>query len=164
MIFQSKDFYVSLVENKDIQEVLEMYNSNEKFLINHMDKNKVTNEWLVQELKSMKDIGFHSYKLVESNTERIIGIVDLRIGKEAYLSLLMIHGDFQGKGLGNIIFKGIEKYIKSLKSKSIRIDVVTNYDNSVLKFWINNGFTKIKDVELNWTGKVLPAVAMKKFL
>lgn len=164
MVFQSKNFYVSLVENKDIKEVLAVYNSNYKFLINHMEKNKVTNEWLRQEFKSMKNHGFYCYKVVNRETERIVGIVDLKMEEEAYLSLLMIHSDFRGKGLGNMIFQGFEEYIKSLKCKSIRIDVVTNYDNSVLNFWINNGFTKIKDVELNWTGKVLPAVVMKKFL
>lgn len=164
MVFQSKDFYAKLVENKDIKEVLEVYNSNAHFLINHMDRNKVTSEWILQEFENMRDIGFHSYKFVEIRTGKIIGIVDFKVDDETYLSLLMIHSDFQGKGFGKLIFQEIEEYAKSLKSKCIRIDVVTNYDNSVLNFWVNNGFVKFKDVELNWTGKVLPAVTMKKFL
>ncbi|WP_268064106.1 hypothetical protein [Clostridium sp. CF011] len=40
----------------------------------------------------------------------------------------------------------------------MRIDVVTNYDDTVLDFWVKNGFDKFKDVELNWTGKILPAL------
>lgn len=31
MVFLSKDFYVNLIENKDIEEVLEVYNSNDHF-------------------------------------------------------------------------------------------------------------------------------------
>ena len=74
----------------------------------------------------------------------------------------MIHNDFRGKGFGKLIFQGFEEYVKSLKSKCI--DVVTNYDHSVLDFWIKNGFIKFKDIELNWAGKRLPAVTMKKNL
>lgn len=164
MIIQSKGFYIDLVSNNDVKEVLEVYNSNENFLMHHMDMNKVTSKWLLEELENMRDIGFCSCKIVENCTGKIIGIIDFMIADETYLSLLMINSAFQGKGFGKLIFQGFEEYVKSLKSKCIKIDVVTNYDNSVLDFWINNGFIKIKDVELNWTGKVLTAVTMKKFL
>ncbi|MBX4269602.1 hypothetical protein K2181_09980 [Clostridium estertheticum] len=60
------------------------------------------------------------------------------------------------------MYKVLEKYVKEAKSKCMRIDLVTNYDNAVLNFWVKNGFNKIKDVELEWTGKILPAVIMKK--
>jgi len=63
---------------------------------------------------------------------------------------------------GKQIFRAFEEYAKSLKSKCIRIDVVTNYDNSVFDFWVRNGFVKFKHVELNWTGKTLPAIIMKR--
>ena len=65
----------------------------------------------------------------------------------------MIHKGFSRKWPWDIIYQGFEEYIKSLKSKSIRIDVVTNYDSSVLKFWTHNGFVKLKNIELNWAGK-----------
>ena len=164
MIFQSKGFYIDLVSNNDVKEVLEVYNSNENFLMHHMDMNKVTSKWIIEELESMRDIGFCSCKIVENCTGKTIGIIDFMIADETYLSLLMINSAFQGKGFGKLIFQGFEEYVKSLKSKCIKIDVVTNYDDSVLDFWINNGFIKFKDVELNWTGKVLTAVTMKKFL
>ena len=164
MFFQSKGFYVDLVENKDLNEVVKVYNSNKHFLVNHMDKEKITNECINQELESMKEVGFYSCKIVEISSEKIIGVMDFKVGEETYLSLLMIHNDFKSKGFGKLIFQAFEGYAKSLKSKCIRIDVVTNYENSVLDFWIENGFIKFKDVELNWTGKVLPAVTMKKGL
>lgn len=164
MVFQSKDFYGDVIENKDLNEVREVYNSNDHFLMNHMDRNKVTSEWILQEIESVRDVGFQSCKIVEISTGRIIGIVDFKVDDETYLSLLMIHNDFQGKGFGKLVFQAFEQYTKSLKSKCIRIDVVTNYNKSVLNFWFNNGFIKFKDVELNWTGKILSAVTMKKFM
>ncbi|MBS4539005.1 GNAT family N-acetyltransferase [Clostridium sp. D2Q-11] len=164
MIFQSKDFHIILSENKDIKEILEVYNSNEKFLINHMDTNKITSEWVLRELENMRAIGFCSYKIVDISMGKIIGFIDFKVDNETYLSLLMIHSDFQGRGIGKLIFQELEEYVKSLKSKCIRLDVVTNYDNSALKFWVNNGFVKSKDLKLNWSGKVLPAITMKKFL
>jgi len=37
MIFQIKGFYIDLVQNKDLNDIVEVYNSNKYFLINHMD-------------------------------------------------------------------------------------------------------------------------------
>lgn len=164
MLFEAKGFHVDLVENKDLNEVVEVYNSNKHFLVNHMDKEKITNEWILQELESMKEVGFYSCKIVEISSGKLIGIIDFKVGEETYLSLFMIHNFFKNKGLGELIFQAFEGYAKSLKSECIRIDVATNYNNSVINFWIKNGFIKFKDVELNWTGKVLPAVIMKKSL
>jgi len=164
MIFETKNFYVDLVNNNDLNEIIEIYNSNEHFLVAHLDKNKITNQWIIEEIESMKEIGFYSGKIVEKSSGKIIGVMDFKVGEESYLSLLMIHNDFKGKGFGKLIFQAFEEYVKSLKSKSIRIDVVTNYDSSVLDFWIKNGFIQLKDIELNWEGKKLPAVTMKKNL
>lgn len=164
MFFKTNDFYVDLIKNEDLNEVIEVYNSNKHFLINHMDKDKITNEWIINELESMKKVGFFSCKIVDVNSEKIIGVIDFKIEHETYLSLLMIHSDFKNKGFGKLLFKSFEEYAKSLKSKCIRIDVVTNYDDSVLNFWSKNGFTKFKNVTLNWTGKDLPATTMKKVL
>ncbi|MCB2300075.1 GNAT family N-acetyltransferase [Clostridium tagluense] len=164
MIFQSKGFYIDLVQNKDLKDIVEVYNSNKYFLINHMDMDIIKYEWIVEELESMKKADFYSCKVVEKSSGKIIGIIDFKIGEETYLSLLLIHNDYKNKGFGRLIYKALEEYITSVKSKCIRIDVVINYDDSVLKFWVKNGFSKIKDIELNWTGKILPAIIMKKFL
>ena len=164
MYFESKGFFVSLVEDEDLEEVSRVYNSNKRFLRSHMDREMVTNEWLIQELDSMKALGFHPSKIVDRRSGQIVGIIDFKEGEETYLSLLMLHSDFKGKGFGKQVYQSFEAYVKSQKSKCIRIDVVTDYNNSVLDFWVDNGFEKFKDVELNWTGKTLPAVAMKKHL
>ncbi|MBZ9637485.1 GNAT family N-acetyltransferase [Clostridium sp. FP1] len=164
MIFQSKGFYIDLVQNKDLKDIVEVYNSNKYFLTNHMDTDIIKYEWILEELASMKKADFYSCKVVEKSPGKIIGIIDFKIGEETYLSLLMIHNDYKNKGFGRLIYQALEEYITSVKSKCMRIDVVINYDDSVLKFWVKNGFSKIKDIELNWTGKILPAIIMKKFL
>ena len=83
---------------------------------------------------------------------------------EAYLSLLMLHNKYKNKGYGNSIYQAFEEHLKSVNCNRIRIDVVTNYDDSVDNFWAKQGFEKYKHIELNWTGKILPAVIMKKNL
>jgi len=162
MICESRDFFIDLVENRDLNDIVEVYNSNKKFLLNHTESDIVKYKWLIEELELMKKMNFCSCKVVEKSSGKIIGIIDFKIGEETYLSLLMIHNDYKNKGFGKLIYQALEAFVKSIKSRGIRIDVVTNYDDRVLNFWIRNGFNKFKNVELNWTGKVLPAVIMKK--
>lgn len=69
----------------------------------------------------------------------------------------MIHNNYKSKGFGKLIYE-------SLENTHIRTDVVTNYDENALHFWIKNGFKKLENITLNWTGKSLPAVIMKKEL
>ena len=164
MIFRIKNYYVEIAQNKDLSEIVEVYNSNKEFLLSHMDREEVTGEWLYQEIESMKELDFLSCKIVEISSGRIIGIIDFNIGEEAYLSLLILHNDYKGKGIGKQIVQAFEEYCKSLKSEHIRIDVVTNYNDFVLDFWTRKGYIKLKNVELNWTGKILPAVTMIKNL
>ncbi len=162
MLFKSNGFRVELVEDKDSNEIIQVYNSNEKFLINHMDTKKITVEWINEELKTMKQMGFLCCKIVDINSEKIVGIVDFKIDKETYLSLLMMHNDYKNKGLGRLIYNDLEEYVLSLKSNCIRIDVVVGYDNSVIEFWTKSGFVEFEDTVLNWTGKDLNAIVMKK--
>ena len=164
MLFETKDFYIDIIEYKDLDEIVDVYNSNKQFLINHIGREQVTNEWIAHELDAMKLACFYSCKIVEIKTGKITGIIDFKIGKETYLSLLMLRNSFKGKGYGKSIFHAFEEYAKLQKSKHIRIDVVADYDNSVLDFWFNNGFVKAEDIQLNWAEKVLPAVVMKKYI
>ncbi|WP_099191375.1 GNAT family N-acetyltransferase [Tepidibacter mesophilus] len=164
MMFKVNGFRVEELNNKDLNEIVEVYNSNKNFLISHMDKKEITIEWMIEELKSMKEIGFLCCKIVDMNSEKIVGVIDFKVDKETYLSLLMIHNNYKNKGLGRLIYKGLEKYALSLKSNCIRIDVVADYDDSVIEFWTKNRFVKFKDTILNWTGKDLDAIVMKRNL
>lgn len=112
----------------------------------------------------MKNEGFYSCKIVQKNSNEIVGIIDFKVDKETYLSLLMINSNLKGQGIGIKVYELFEMYIKSSNSTSLRIDVVTNYDKRVLDFWIKNGFKSIENITLNWNKKLLPAVVMKKNL
>lgn len=63
MIFESKVFYVDLAEDKDLNDIVQVYNSNKYFLINHINKDRVTYEWIIKELESMKNADFYSCKI-----------------------------------------------------------------------------------------------------
>lgn len=164
MIIESKNLYASRVENNDMLNILEVYNSNNKFLEAHMGKKSVDIKWLEKENETMKEAGFNSYKIIKKNDKKTIGLIDFALKEECYLSLLMIHDKYKNKGYGKEIYLGFEDYIRFNECKTIRIDVVTNYDSSVLEFWEFNGFKVIENIMLNWTGKMLPAVVMKKNL
>lgn len=130
-----------------------------------MDRDKITIEWLKEELKEMKRLGFNSYKMMEKKPVRkTIGFLDIKIAEESYLSLLMIHNDYKDKGYGKETYAKLEEYIKTSTSKTIRIDVITDYNKKVENFWERNGFKKVGNIELNWTDKRLPAVIMRKVL
>ncbi|NBI05582.1 GNAT family N-acetyltransferase [Senegalia massiliensis] len=162
MIFENKDFYVDLLEKEDLKDIVEIYNSNIDFLKNHLNTGTVTYEWMDNELETMKKANFYSCKIIKKNTNEIIGLIDFKIGKETYLSLLMVHKKYKNKGVGKSIYQSLEKYVKLFKSNCIRIDVVTNYDKNVIDFWSRNGFKNIKEIQLNWGDKILPAIIMKK--
>ncbi len=164
MIIESDEFYIGVVKPKDLNAVLAIYESNMDFVMHHTGRRDVTGAWLQSELKAMKPAGFYSCKIVEKCSGNVIGIADFQIGDEAYLSLLMLHGAYQNKGLGKRVYRAIEEYAKSCGSACIRLDVATDYYNSVHSFWQSQGFIKIQDITLHWAGRDLPAVMMKKKL
>jgi protein subunit release factor A len=162
--FEFNDFYINLIESKDLNDIVRVYNSNKIFLKSHIGKESITTKWVCDELKTMKNEGFYSCKIVQKNSNEIVGLIDFKVDKETYLSLLMINSNLKGQGIGIKVYELFEMYIKSSDSTSLRIDVVTNYDKHVIDFWIKNGFKSIENITLNWNEKVLPAVVMKKDL
>ncbi|WP_081712156.1 GNAT family N-acetyltransferase [[Clostridium] dakarense] len=162
--FEFDDFYIDLVDNKDLTDIVDIYNSNKLFLINHVGNENVTLEWVARELDIMKNEGFYSCKVIQKKSNSTVGLIDFKLDKETYLSILMINNKYRGNGIGTIIYESLESYIKSFGSTSIRIDVVENYDKHVFDFWIKNGFKSMENITLNWNGKILPAIIMKKIL
>ncbi len=163
MILITDNLIVNVIEFKDIGDIINIYNSNKEFLKEHMDRDKITIEWLKEELEEMKKLEFNTYKLIEKKSGKTIGFLDLRIAEESYLSLLMIHNKYKNKGYGKEIYTKLEEYLKSNIGKSIRIDVVTDYNKNVEQFWIRNGFKKVENIEMNWAGRQLTAAIMKKY-
>lgn len=162
MFFETEKFKVELADVEDAYEIAEVYNSNKKFLMNHIGKDKIDGNWVIKELEDMKKIEFNSCKIIEKESNKVAGALDFKVEKETYLSILILKSDYKSKGIGKLIYGALEKYAKSLESETMRIDVVTNYDANVLRFWSLNGFIKFKDVKLRWGEKELPAVIMKK--
>jgi GNAT superfamily N-acetyltransferase len=129
-----------------------------------MGTDHVTPDWVMNEWESMKQSGFLSCKAVEKKSGKIVGIIDFNVGEESYLSLLMIHGVAHNQGIGRHIYDAFEEYVKMAHSNSIRLDVVIIYSDNVVKFWSKRRFVKDHDIELNWSGVILPAIVMKKVI
>ena len=161
MIFSDYKYCFDVVNESDFESILQVYNSNSEFLESHIGRTTVDEDWLKFEIDSMKEAGFISCKIVELKSDKIIGYIDYKSSKEAYLSILIIHNDLKGHGVGKNIYQLFEKYIVK-DSDSLRIDVVTNYSDHVLEFWIRNEFEVTDEIELSWGDMTLPAVTMKK--
>lgn len=56
MIFETEKFKVELTHTEDVYEIAQVYNSNKKFLINHIGKDKIDSNWVIKELEDMKKI------------------------------------------------------------------------------------------------------------
>ena len=165
MLFEEKDFVVDVLNIDDLLEVTNIYNSNKNFLKYHMDKESITYDWLLENINEMKFANFSPCKIIDKSSNKILGIIYFKISKETYLSLLMFHKDYTYKGLGTIVFRSFEKYLKSNdKCSCISVDVITSYPDNTLNFWIKNGFTPFKNIELDWNEGPLSATLLKKDL
>ena len=94
----------------------------------------------------------------------MIGLLDVHIDAETYLSLLIIHRSYAHQGIGQHVYRALEAYARSYASRMIRVDVVMGYDDRVRDFWIRNGFQAVEHITLEWNGSKLPATTMKKAL
>lgn len=163
-LFCTQHYRLAEVQEKDLAEILRIYNSNKTFLENHIGVEKVDEKWCLQEYHDMKDSGFLRCGIVDIKSGIIVGFADFSLLEEAYLSLIMIHGSFKRSGIGKEVLKGFERYAENQGCKRIRIDVVTGYDDSSLKFWLRNGFAAKEEITLSWDKKKFPALKMIKVL
>ncbi len=164
MIFATNDVYVDFTQPTDVDELVEVYNSQPAFIRQHLGRTAVTRDWLAEEVKATRDAGFWSCKVVGQSTGRVIGLLDVHIDAETYLSLLMIHQSYARQGMGQHVYRALEAYARSYASRTVRIDVVTGYDDRVRAFWVRNGFQVVEHITLEWNGSTLPAITMKKAL
>ena len=159
MKFKFKD----ITEEKDVSSILSIYNSNENFLENHMGVKTISREFIINEIKDMYNMNFKSFVIINHNDE-IVGVCDYKIGEEVYLSLLMIDSINKSNGIGSLIYHELEEIFKVNNVKSIRIDVVYNYEENVVGFWEKQGFTSCEEIELDWNGYKSKAVKMNKVI
>lgn len=162
MVLKTEKFIISEMTVDDINGILEVYNSNQNFLLSHINKKSISIDWLIEEQQEMKEANFKTLVVKEDNS--IIGFIDVCIEEESYLSLMIIHNEYRGRGYGKEIYHALEQYLEKMNSKRIRIDVVYNYNEKVLQFWGNRGFKETEKIKLQWTDITLDAIVMKKEL
>lgn len=155
------NYMIDKADLNDINRILDIYNSNQTFLQNHMGVSSVSREFILREMEEMKKVGYTS-SVIKDNKGQIVGLCDFKIGDEVYLSLFMIDSRLKGHGLGKEIYHQLEQMFKSKNAKRIRIDVVYDYDQNVLGFWDKQGFVSSEKVELDWNGYKSNAFKMNK--
>ncbi|MFD3157226.1 GNAT family N-acetyltransferase [Haloimpatiens sp. FM7330] len=88
--------------------------------------------------------------------DKLIGIVDIikdfpTIG-EWMLGLMLIEPGERGNGLGKMVHEALVGWAKDLGAKSFRIGVIQdNYKG--INFWSALGYTRIKEVNMDFTAK-----------
>ncbi|SCZ11171.1 GNAT family N-acetyltransferase [Alkaliphilus peptidifermentans] len=162
MNLRTENFSISELTEEDVKGILEVYNSNQDFLLSHMERREVSVEWLRQEIEEMKKANFKTLIVKENINDTVIGFIDFSPMEECYLSLLMVHSLYRSKGYGKEIYDEFENYTRIINAKRIRIDAVYNYNKEVLQFWENRGFNEIEEIQLKWSDKLLDAIVMKK--
>jgi GNAT superfamily N-acetyltransferase len=161
-MFNTENYTIIESDEKDVNEIATVYNSNKDFLMNHIDMEKVTVWWCLHEYLDLRESGFFRYKITETLSGLLMGFMDFLVAEETYLSLIMISGEIKRRGVGKEVMRGFEKVVKTQNSNRIRIDVVDSYDETSLGFWLKNGFNIDKKVTLRWGNKEIPALKMFK--
>lgn len=89
-------------------------------------------------------------------SDKLVGIIDIikdfpTIG-EWMLGLMLIEPEERGNGLGKIIHESLIEWAKGLGANSFRIGVIEdNY--KAFNFWFTLGYTRIKEVNMDFTSK-----------
>lgn len=154
-------YKIDTMTTEDADKVSGIYNSNTSFLENHLGVTAVSEEFILREMAEMKNIGFQSF-VIRNNASDIIGICDLKMAEEVYLSLLMIDGKHKRRGTGGGIYRQLEQMFKEKGVRTVRIDVVDGYEDNAVGFWEKQGFTPCEKIQLEWNGCQSEAVVMRK--
>ncbi|MEG0856501.1 MAG: GNAT family N-acetyltransferase [Terrisporobacter sp.] len=124
------NYKIDMISGKDIDKILDIYNSNTSFLENHMGITTVSKKFIVDEIEEMKNIGFNSL-VIRNSEDNIVGVCDFKTTDEVYLSLLMIDDKQKRNGLGSRIYSQLEQIFKVEDANRVRIDVVYDYEDNV---------------------------------
>ncbi len=157
-------YSIRKVTKDDIGKIVEIYNSNEKFLRNHLGYKSIDDSFINHELVEMETGDFLSCIITDVHTADIIGVIDYKPDTTVYLSLIMIDKKYHKKGIGTLAYRLFEEEMLRLGKQSIRIDVVNDYEGNAVKFWENQGFIPQEQIKLNWGNKQSNALVMLKAL
>ena len=146
----------------DRETILALYNGNPRFLRSHLGVDRVDGAFLEQEGEEMAQMGFVTWLMTEG--DRVVGFSDFRPGREVYLSLFLVDGACQGRGLGRRLYCRLEEALAARGSERVRIDVVDDHPGNLLPFWEKLGFAKEERVSLTWGEKTSGGWRMTKAL
>ncbi|SFJ28485.1 Acetyltransferase (GNAT) family protein [Halobacillus dabanensis] len=126
---------------------LEIMNSNPSY--NKMSKNKSTINYkdILDEYEESNKL--KTTRLLIKQEEHYIGLVDYCINNPSdhtpWISLFVIHKQFQGAGNSLRVFQRLEHLIRQEGKKKIRLAVHQENEKGLL-FWNRLGFNKFKEV------------------
>lgn len=159
-----ENYILRQLQETDYERVAEIYNSNALFLKSHLNISKISPDFIKKESENMQKEGFFSGVFCNTKSNAIVAACDFKIGKEVYLSLLIVDGNLKGNGIGKVLYHQLEQLFISHSAKSVRIDVVDDYEGNVIWFWERLGFVTIDEISLCWNDKISHAKIMKKVL
>ena len=156
------NYFIRDIHINDYQRVVEIYNSNSRFLFHHLGMECIDEAFVSDEVLNMSEEGFNSCVIVNRESQMVQGVLDFKDDKEVYLSLIMLAADLQGKGIGREVYSFFESEMMRKGNASIRIDVVNDYQDNIVPFWMKLGFVEEETIMLNWGNKRSQAVVMRK--
>ncbi|MBU4338120.1 GNAT family N-acetyltransferase [Patescibacteria group bacterium] len=124
-------------------------------------------KWLTAKFleDSLLEIGYHY--IAEYDSKTVGGIIVTKYDfPKNWIYYLVVHPDYQRKGIGSAILNLVEKdVINNLPKKdSLYVDVGTEpEDLAARKFYFKNGFKSEGRVE-NWFDDGMPALVLRKSL
>lgn len=151
MIIQGKDFVICRVDERNIEEILHVYQQCEDFL-SLGPVPYASRQMILADLELSKEEG-GNFCGIYVNGE-MVGVVDFVMSNyegnpsHAYLSLLMISKGKRGIGLGSAVVKTVEEEIlKNSSVTSILSGVQVNNESSIA-FWCIQGYKIVGGPEL----------------
>lgn len=148
----------------DVDSIVEIYNSNQPFLVNHLGQDSVNRDFILSEQESMRALHFISCVITDESANKIVGVLDYKPDETVYLSLMMLDKQIQGGGAGRFIYDLFEKKMVDQRRREVRIDVVDTYRENSLGFWERQGFTAEENISVKWGEQEFSAIVMRKKL
>ncbi len=127
-------FTIRLIPSEKMMSILPFL----KMLDNTIDENVLKSRIEDMLLSNYKCVGIY-------NDKDLIGISGLwilnkyYIGKHIELDNVMVHPDYQGKGVGNKLLEWISNYCISIGCNASELNCYVN-NNEGIKFWLNKGY------------------------
>jgi len=151
MVIQGKNFVIQDIDEKDIDEIFEVYRQCEDFLslgpVPYASRQMILDDFRISREEGGTFCGIFV-------NDVMIGVLDFVISNydenpnNAYLSLLMISKSHRRNGIGKDVIEAVEaEILKNDSIKSILAGVQVN-NPSAIAFWDNQGYKIVSSPEL----------------